>query len=488
LAESAVQIKSLRSAAGWAPPWRSQALGAIAGVFVPERQQLIAAADGEVFSATAAPALLHWFAAQPEQAAQVRLWAVYPRTHREEGLAFLVIGSADRSAVDGEFVVQGSVSNQTTPVSKKGRAVFIRVGRNIPRPAGRAGRHPNWKTRVLRLAGRLGSAAGPGDVVRLSVKRVGRELRIVNVHAKVAAEPDPIVWSHPEFSWPWPFSGTAAEIERWARTWTIKTTGPSKDAVLNESRTITREQLPQLEKETLQRLDEFADVQRRLVSKVAAEHQLPASLQQRLELNASRVGWVVARIKRLVARMEIGGRETLFSRTAYLLILQEQVDRFYKEGFTITWADGAPSVHWLVADQSLPVGGKLKRLVLERNGVKTEPDRATARSSSCDNEEDSPVLPAGGQEEFALPSITLAILADIEKGVPDDGLLRTYRLLPGALAEHCRLLAESGRAMHIDPKPRSCPSATMRRHIRYRLREEAGLSKSGQPLKRKPAI
>lgn len=481
---------------GWKPPWRSQALGTLAGTFVPEMRRIVCT-DGQSFAATASPALLDWFKRQPDAAAKVQRWSVYPRSDRKEGLAFLVIGAAPTGASVDEFVIQGSIANLTTDKSRKKQSVFIRVGRNIPRPKGQKARHPNWKTRLLRLAGRTGSA-GPGSVVRLAAKRVGRELRVVHVHARVAAEPDPIVWLEPglDFSWPWPYQGKRSEIEKWFRDWFVQENGRAKRPGYNflDPRFLKLGKLPEFEQLTLDQLKEFAALHRKLAQR-AQKSDLPQEVKQRLELQSNRIEWIAVRTERSIKSIERSQRESMYRETGWALLLRNQMLRWKKAAFLIEEASGSPVVTWQLMVNGdlvqLPITGNLKTEVLRQE----KQNEAPVKPSGCNNGSNDQQEPPQSAE-YKLTATALGILNDIEKGANDDRLMTSYKLLPIGLAEQCRLLVEAGKveglisAFAEDPKQltKRCRSAEMRRQIRYAQREEDGLTRNGLKRARPEAI
>ena len=194
-----------------------------------------------------------------------------------------MIGAAHTDATVDEFKIQGSIANMTTDRSSKGRSVFIRIGRNVPRPAGQKARHPSWKTRLLRLAGRSGKS-GSGDVVRLTAKRIGRELRIVHIHERIAAEPDPIVWFEPglHFSWPWPCAGKRAILSAGPGN-TCSPVGLTHDWLLVfRPRFLKPEDLPEFEKGAM------AEGVRCHAAEAGWPRAMSWEVKQRLELQASR--------------------------------------------------------------------------------------------------------------------------------------------------------------------------------------------------------
>ncbi len=201
----AVQIR--RAVDRLRPPQdRYQANGIVAGTL--SGGSLITL-DGEAFPATPAPALRKWLAKHPEASERPARWIVYPRT-LEGGLAFYVLGQRQAMAGETQAQLNRQVDRfQVTGVLLNSRGLrkqtCIRICRNAPTPTGRK-RHPDWKTRLLFLAGLPPAPTKSwwNTDVRVQAQRVGRELKILALEkVGTAAIHRELPLGHAALPWPW---------------------------------------------------------------------------------------------------------------------------------------------------------------------------------------------------------------------------------------------------------------------------------------------
>ena len=178
--------------------------GVVEGVLIPERQLLIAA-DGTQYPCTISPKLEAWFTSHPEAAGNARAFVVYPRTVKDQGLQFHVVGAPkfdpkDLPKISGVFRVQGVVTNLR---GERNRTV-VRIKRNDNPTLAERKKHA-WAQHLIFLTGRVTpSELFVGNHVNFTCRLVGHELRIQGAH--------PI--GGPTLEWvnfgaahlPWPFN------------------------------------------------------------------------------------------------------------------------------------------------------------------------------------------------------------------------------------------------------------------------------------------
>lgn len=516
---------------------------------MPELRQLICS-DGTALPATASPVLQRWFAKEPEKAAASQLWLVYPRTTRQ-GLAVFVVGAAS-AATDVElaklhrrvdrFDISGVVANQRTDKSSIGAVVVVRVTRNVPRPAGRPARHPNWKPHLLFLRGGLRpSSKYKGAFVNLVAKRTGNELRLVGVRSSGQRPPDPIAFGWPRFDWPWPFGGTSAEIATWCRAWWAGERQRFIDSAEFQplmprvpEGLLTRADRrppffcadwPAAEAAMFQRLDRFVLMQKLLIERyllpmqkrIKAAQQaagtpeeqnaVSAAMAGRMATDLDRLRLVVLRLRRRIESMDVSTRTQLYESTGLPYMLEEQLDGYEAACFLVAppAIDGGtaaePNVQWfgmpvyqadLVSRMRVTITGKLKKLVLDKlsgwyNGLEitgARGDDATTHASG-----DAPTQP----KDYGMSASLLEIGELIAAGSSDNLICRTFDCWPGEIRKAAERLIDTGWAEDKGLVPDEVTSdaldatgirsAAMRQALRHYVRQRQGLTLHGRAPK-----
>lgn len=512
----------------------SLAHGLVRGTFVPELHQLICS-DGTVLPATPAPVLQRWFQQHPEQAAAAQIWRVYPRSTRE-GLALFVIGAesaatpADaarlRRGID-RFNISGVLVNQRTDQSRTGAVVVVRVTRNVPRPANRRARHPNWKPHLIWLRGGLRPTSKyKGAFVNLLAKRVGKELRLVGVRSSGQRPPEPIVFGWPYFEWPWPFTGKSAEITSWCRSWwgggrqrfidsaEFQPMMPRVPEGLLSSRDrkppFFCADCPAAEAVMLQRLDRFLEMQKLLIQRFLLPQQrrvqelqeqaagdVHAPMQQqlisRLQTESDRARLVVLRLRRTLERMDNSTKEALFEATGLPFMLEEQLDGYEAATYLVAPpaadAAAAPKVEWfgmpvyqpdLRSRQRVQITGKLKQIVLSKL-----PDWYNQPAITSG---EAPSAPTPTQKDYGMSQQLLEIGEMIATGHVDATICSRYGLLAGDLRVAAKRLVDRGWAGDRGLIPETVDaieetgvrSAAMRQVLRHHIRTSKGLTLHGR--------
>ena len=191
-----------------------QAVGVVAGTYVPERN-IVVGADGTTYPASCHPGVRRFFERNPEKAAQAKYLVCWPRTSDTGKQVHLTVTSApvdpERQASlkreAGRFKISGVITNQRSKLNR----VVVRVVRNETVPRNR--RHESqFKTHLLFLTGR---AAPFGNFVNkhttFTCVLKGHELLIRGIED--TREPEVVIHEAGGLKLPWPFMATRKHVD-----------------------------------------------------------------------------------------------------------------------------------------------------------------------------------------------------------------------------------------------------------------------------------